>query len=326
MDGEELVRVRVTDSEDVGPTRWATLLGDVVRMLATHPYWLALTILSIGLHQALAPGLAWMGKSLVDRLNAGSLSSGETLMEALPVFGGVIVGLAVLKFGEKVLGKVYETRLVICLQRAYLERRERERDAEDISRILWDCKQAKKGLEVLYKDSWKMIVGTVSVIVWQMTLAPKWLPALLISVAPSLLAVFAFGPFIQKASLDILHFMGKVAVSTSSKQQEELYAHQESLFWGFVRFEVYRGGAEVVMELLMWIGVLLLLLTVYVFDLGILPREIQAGDLALYAVNLNLLSKPIGEIGKTYNKCREAYPALVRVLRPAPAPQERQSV
>jgi ABC-type multidrug transport system fused ATPase/permease subunit len=70
------------------------------------------------------------------------------------------------------------------------------------------------------------------------------------------------------------------------------------------------------MDLVTWFGLFILVLASSVLHLGLLPKQIEAGDLALFFVNLNLLSKPLAEIVKVYNKSREAYPALVRVLRP----------
>jgi len=83
-----------------------------------------------------------------------------------------------------------------------------------------------------------------------------------------------------------------------------------------VRLEALKAGAEVMMDLLTWFGLLLLVTLALVSNLDIWPQDITAGDLALFAVNLNLLSKPLGDIGKVYNQGREAYPALLRVLQP----------
>lgn len=80
--------------------------------------------------------------------------------------------------------------------------------------------------------------------------------------------------------------------------------------------EIFKSSTEILMDLVTWFGLLMLVLVSSVFHLGLLPNQIEAGDLALFVVNLNLLSKPLGEIVKVYNKGREAYPALMRVLRP----------
>jgi ABC-type multidrug transport system fused ATPase/permease subunit len=70
------------------------------------------------------------------------------------------------------------------------------------------------------------------------------------------------------------------------------------------------------MDLLTWFGLLVIVILASVFHLKIVPQDIQAGDLVLFWANLNLLSKPLGDIVKVYNKARESYPALMRILRP----------
>ncbi|PLZ86950.1 hypothetical protein CI594_21705, partial [Fischerella thermalis CCMEE 5196] len=231
-------------------------------------------------------------------------------------FGGLLLGLGLIKLGDKIIDKIFETRLIICLQRTYLQRREKERDAEDISHILYHCNRAKPGLDIIHKDSWKIISQTISVIIWQLTLAPAWLPALLIAVLPPILIGFIFGQFIQKASLKMLTAQENIAASTTEAKRLELIEHQESFFRHTIRLELFKSGTEILMDLLTWFGLLVLVLLSSVFHIGIVPKEIQAGDLVLFWSNLNLLSKPLGDIVKVYNKAREAYPALLRVLRP----------
>jgi ABC-type multidrug transport system fused ATPase/permease subunit len=300
----------------LGGDNWLVLTRNILVVIFRHPFWLAASIISTIIHAALEPSLAWIGKSFVEKLQVDGDAIGSSLMEYALVFGGLIVGLGVTKFGNQILNKIYESRLIIVLQRAYLELRGKERGAEDVSRILYDCEQAKKGLDILYKDSWKIVSQTISVVVWQLTLAPSWLPALFLTVIPPLFLVFTFGRLIQVASKEILGLQGKIANSTDRKKSLELFTHQEAFFRHSLRLEFFKSGAEVLMELLTWIGLLLLVMLALVFDLGILPRNIQAGDLALFAVNLNLLAKPLGEIVKVYNKGRESYPAVVRVLQP----------
>jgi ABC-type multidrug transport system fused ATPase/permease subunit len=300
----------------LGGDNWLVLTRNILVVIFRHPFWLAASIISTIIHAALEPSLAWIGKSFVEKLQVDGDAIGSSLMEYALVFGGLIVGLGVTKFGNQILNKIYESRLIIVLQRAYLELRGKERGAEDVSRILYDCEQAKKGLDILYKDSWKIVSQTISVVVWQLTLAPSWLPALFLTVIPPLFLVFTFGRLIQGASKEILGLQGKIANSTDRKKSLELFTHQEAFFRHSLRLEFFKSGAEVLMELLTWIGLLLLVMLALVFDLGILPRNIQAGDLALFAVNLNLLAKPLGEIVKVYNKGRESYPAVVRVLQP----------
>lgn len=295
---------------------WLNLTKNIFLVIFSHPFWLAAAIISTIIHAALEPSLAWIGKTFVEKLQADGDAIASSLWEYALVFGGLIVGLGVTKFGNQIINKVYESRLIICLQRAYLQLRGQENGAEDVSRILYDCEEAKRGLDILYKDSWKIVSQTISVVVWQLTLAPNWLPALFLTVIPPLFLVFTFGRLIQGASKEILGLQGKIAKSTHREKLLELFNHQEEFFQQSLRLEVFKSGAEVLMELLTWIGLLFLVMLALIFDVGILPRNIQAGDLALFAVNLNLLAKPLGEIVKVYNKGRQSYPAVLRVLQP----------
>lgn len=295
---------------------WLELVHEVFQVILSYPLWLLLSILSTILHAALAPSLAWIGKSFVDDLQKPDTALQGSLLEYAVVFGGVIAGLAVVKFGNQILNKIYESRLIIVIQRRYLERRGTSRGAEDVSRLLYDTERAKKGLDIIYKDSWSIVSQMVSVIVWQLSLAPQWLPALILAVVPPMALVLLFGPWIQQASLEILGLQGQIAGSTGRDRQLQLFRHQEAFFRYGVRLEALKAGAEVMMDLLTWLGLLLLVALALVINLDILPQEITAGDLALFAVNLNLLSKPLGDVVKVYNKGRESYPAVLRVLRP----------
>lgn len=296
--------------------RLASLFFEMLRVLLVHPYWLIASIISTVVNAALAPSQAWMWKSFIDGLKGGGEAQSSSLITYVLLFGGLHVGLGLLAYIDKVLNRAYDLRQIITLQRTYLERRGQEQGAQDISRILFDCDRAKAGLDLFYKDSGHIIAGTISVIIWQLKLAPQWLPALLFGVIPPVLIVFTFGRFIQKASQNILSLQGKIAASTSNQEKVELFSHQESLFRQSMLLEFFMSGTDHVMDLVKWFGLLLFVLISSVFHLGLLPSEIKAGDLILFAMNLDTLSKPLGDIGRVYSKARQAYPALLRVLRP----------
>jgi ABC-type multidrug transport system fused ATPase/permease subunit len=295
---------------------WLVLGREIMQVILSYPLWLVLSILSTILHAALEPSLAWMGKSFVDDLQKQNTALEGSLMGYALRFGGVIVGLAVIKFGNQIFNKIYESRLIIVLQRRYLERRRKAREAQDVSRLLYDTEQAKKGLDIIYKDSWSIVAQMVSVIVWQLSLAPQWLPALVLTVVPPMIIVLLFGKWIQQASLETLELQGQIAGSTGRDRQLQLFRHQEAFLRYGVRLEALKAGAEVMMDLLTWFGLLLLAILALVVHISVLPQDITSGDLALFAVNLNLLSKPLGSIVKVYNKGRESYPAVLRVLQP----------
>jgi ABC-type multidrug transport system fused ATPase/permease subunit len=293
-----------------------SLFIDMLRVLLIYPQWLVAAIISTIVVSALEPSLAWMGKKVVDDFKKGNVDVNSSLMNYILVFGGLLLGLGLIKLGDKIIDKIFETRLIICLQRTYLQRRKKECDSEDISHILYHCNRAKPGLDIIHKDSWKIVSQTISVIIWQLTLAPAWLPALLIAVIPPVLIGFIFGQFIQTASLKMLTAQENIAASTTEAKRLELIEHQESFYRHTIRLEMFKSGTEILMDLLTWFGLLVLVLLSSVLHVGVVPKEIQAGDLVLFWGNLNLLSKPLGDIVKVYNKAREAYPALLRVLRP----------
>jgi ABC-type multidrug transport system fused ATPase/permease subunit len=286
------------------------------QVLLTYPGWFAASILSTIVVVGLEPSLAWLSKTVVDDLKKGKVDLDASLLRYALIFGGLLLGLGLLKFGDKLIDKIYELKLVIRLQQIYLQRRTQDRGIEDVSRVIFDCEKSKAGLDIIHKDAGKIIFQTISVIVWQFSLAPQWLPALLIAVFPPILVGFVFGRFIQRSSLNRLKAQQAIASSTGAHQQAEFQQQQQHFFRHTLQLEIFKSSTEILMDLVTWFGLLMLILTSIVFHLGLVPQQIEAGDLALFFVNLNLLSKPLGEIVKVYNKSREAYPALVRVLRP----------
>lgn len=181
-----------------------SILWDMFQVLLTYPGWFAASILSTVVVVGLEPSLAWLSKTVVDDLKKGKVDLDSSLLQYGMIFGGLLLGLGILKFGDKLIDKIYELKLVIRLQRLYLQRRLEDRGVEDISRVIFDCEKSKAGLDIIHKDAGKIIFQTISVIVWQFSLAPQWLPALLIAVFPPILVGLVFGPFIQRASLNRL--------------------------------------------------------------------------------------------------------------------------
>jgi ABC-type multidrug transport system fused ATPase/permease subunit len=293
-----------------------SILWDMFQVLLTYPGWFAASILSTIVVVSLEPSLAWFSKTVVDNLKKGKVDLDSSLLQYGMIFAGLLLGLGLLKFGDKLIDKIYELKLVIRLQQIYLQRRTEDRGVEDISRVIFDCEKSKAGLDIIHKDAGKIIFQTISVIVWQFSLAPQWLPALLIAVVPPVFVGFVFGPFIQRSSLNRLRAQQAIASSTGADQQAEFQQHQHQFFRHTLRLEVFKSSTEILMDLVTWFGLLMLVLASLILPIRLLPQQIEAGDLALFVVNLNLLSKPLGEIVKVYNKGREAYPALVRVLRP----------
>ncbi|NJK29356.1 MAG: ABC transporter ATP-binding protein [Acaryochloris sp. SU_5_25] len=295
-----------------------SLVKEMCQVLLEYPRWLAASILSTVVVVGLEPSLAWVGKRFIDDLKKDQTDYTVLLPNYIVLFGGLLLGLGLLKFGDKMIDKIYELKLVIRLQRLYLERRGCDRGAEDISRVIIDSEKAKAGLDIIHKDAGKIVFQSISVILWQLTLAPQWLPALLIAVLPPMLIGFIFGRFIQRASLGRLQAQQHIATSTSEAKRLELHTHQAKFMQHTIRLEIFKSSTEILMDLVQWFGLLMLVLLNSILPINLVPQNIQAGDLVLFIANLNLLSKPLGEIVKVYNKTREAYPALMRVFRPEP--------
>jgi len=51
-------------------------------------------------------------------------------------------------------------------------------------------------------------------------------------------------------------------------------------------------------------------------DVGPSLSDITLAELSALVINLRLLSKPLGNVGRVYTRWQEAYPALVRSLIP----------
>jgi hypothetical protein len=58
---------------------------------------------------------------------------------------------------------------------------------------------------------------------------------------------------------------------------------------------------------------------IYWLHIGSSVRDISLAELSALVVNLRLLVKPLGDIGRVYTRWREAYPALLRSLTPEDA-------
>jgi ABC-type multidrug transport system fused ATPase/permease subunit len=292
------------------------VIREVFRILWSYPWWFVAAIASTIIVVGVEPSFALVGKNFLDGLKKDKIDIDSSLLSYGLLFARMILGRGLLKFGDKMIDKIYELKLIIRLQRFYLESRDRDRGTEDISRVIFDCERAKAGLDIVYKDASNIIFQTISVVIWQLAIAPKWLPILLITVIPPTFFGFAFGGKIQRTSLNRLQAQQNIAASTGLAQQQELHEHQHTFMGQTIRMEVYKFLTETIMDLLTWIGLLLLVLTNSVFKMDFLPQQIEAGELLLFIANLNSLSKPLGSIVKVNNKAREAYPALLRILMP----------
>ncbi len=304
--------------DDPVPYR-GTVLREMVRTMLSHPYLLGAALITMALNSSLKPAFGLMGKLAADDLSESGLRS-EVALPYAPWLALLLVGWLTLQFSTEFARKTYRARMTICLQRIYLARITGTENQSDVARILWDATQGERGIQVVYEDAPQIIAPAVAVLGWQLVVAPKWLPALLVAVLPTFIAVFVFGPFIQRSSLRILEDIGAVAQSTEGRKLADVHQNQESLFRSFVRFELFRSGSNAILDALFWSGILLVICVDVFLRIPVVPAGAKIGDPIFFFVQLWLLSSPLARVGKTYNKLRAAYPAMLRVYRPGEEP------
>lgn len=292
------------------------LLPEMFRLLARLALPLSGLLLALGIYAALSPAFAWLSKQVVHRIEKGETDPWSLLPEFLPLFLAISAGLFVAEFSEKMLSKVMEFRLIIALQRSYLERRLAANVPQDVAHVLYGSDVAKKGFQVLYQDSWKIVTVTSSVLIWQLSIGPEWIPLLVASVVPTVVFVWFFGARIQKGSREILDLQSQITEATGNEQRERLHDRQERLFRVNLRFHVLKWLAEDASDVVMWLAFAASVGLAYWFSLDSSVRGITLAELSALVVNLRLLVKPLGDIGRVYTRWREAYPALLRSLTP----------
>jgi ABC-type multidrug transport system fused ATPase/permease subunit len=288
---------------------------DYLAVIVSNPWPVAALMALLAAQAALEPAAAWIAKTVIDFAAAPGFSIEGFVADYALIFFAIFAAQSVVKFGEKIANKAVETRLIITLQRTYLARRAQEDAATDASLVLWGCEQAKKGVEVIYKDAWKIVATTTSVLVWQVSLGAEWLPLMLLAVLPSLALVWAFGGAIQRYSQSILDLQRALAASTRRDQSLHFEQHQETWFRQTLLMEGVKWVVDDALDLVMWAMLIALVLLAWRLDLGLLPATIELGGAAAFLVNVRLIAKPLGDIGKVYGKWREAFPAATRVFQ-----------
>jgi len=292
------------------------LLVEMFKLLGKLYLPLAGLLFSLVITAALSPSFAWLSKQVVERIERGETDPWSLLPEFLPMFLGISAGLFIGEFGEKMLSKIMEFRLIIALQRSYLERRQHASVSKDVAHVLYGSDVAKKGFQVIYQDAWRIVTVTASVLIWQLSLGPEWIPLLLASVLPTVIYVWFFGPRIQKGSREILDLQSKITEATGKEQRANLHTHQEQLFRVSLRFHVLKWLAEDASDVVMWLAFAVAVSIAYSLNIGGSIRNITLAELSVLVVNLRLMAKPLGDIGRVYTRWREAYPALLRSLTP----------
>jgi len=293
-----------------------TILKDIVQTLKSSYAWLLLFLAVTAAQAALAPSVAWITKEVIDYARIDTASVEGIVLQFGPIWLLISCSMILFKFGDKFLNKIVQMRVLISLQRVYLDRDKVEHDAKDASRVLYGADVARKGMELFYKDSWRIITQITSVLLWQLSLAPEWIPLMLMSVIPSMLFVWFLGPYIQRSSLGILNLQGLLVEHTRRVFRREFAAKQEALYKESLRFEVFKWTADEAMNILTWIILALLIAFAWHFQLSLLPNKLDLAEVGAFIVNLRLLAKPMGNVSKVYTKWCEAKPAMIQIFQP----------
>jgi len=302
-------------------TPMATLVYEMARMMFAHPWLLALTILPNIVTPALQPVQAWLAKEVLARVAKGDTRFAlPELLQYAPYAVAVFLGLGLLHLFEKVGNRMFDDRLLIDVQRAWFERRGTGCVGEQVARATNDCKNTVKIFDLLQKELWVVLVGVPAVLIWQLTLSPELLPALLFSALVPFAASLLFGGLLQHLSHRGLLLLGSVSSAVARGDRGDLHRGQEQLYRNRVRFELSKQASEVIADLAFWLALVLVLLLSIGGIWPLLPAELSAAQIGVFLVNLNLLNKPLQAMARMHNKSREAWPSVRRALRPHETP------
>ena len=292
------------------------LARDIWSVIWSNPPWFLAHLATLAAFNMLEPGLAWVAQDAVKALEQVQGSLATLVLPNAHLYLALAAGLAALRLAEHLARKVYESTIVFALQRLLLHRRPVARAGEDATRMVYDCLEAKKSLSPLYSNLWRDSFRLVSVVLWQLSLAPAWLPGLLLSLLPSVAGIMWLAPRMQRAKQQVLEDNCRVTAHAPGGATPELLASQQRLLGRFVRLETWTGAMEALLSLSAWPMLLLLVAACQALGLPLIPPQLALGELAAVLVGLSLLYKPVAEIGKSYATLRGNWPALMRTLYP----------
>lgn len=293
------------------------LSRELLSIMLQHPWLLLLAILPNILTPALEPAKAWITKEVLNEVSKGDhLFLLTDLLSYAPIAVGVFLVLGLLKMAEKITSRMLNDRLLIDLQRAWFDRRTQDCIGAQVARSMNDCENARKILDLFQKEFWRVSVGLPAVIIWQLSLSPTMLPALLVASIVPFLTALLFGGLIQQYSSNILKLVSNVSSAVATGNKEQLYSQQELFYKNRIRFEFWKQSSEVTADFAYWLGLVMVLLLAVFNILPVLPEAVSATEIGVFLVNLKLINSPLSDISKVYNKVREAWPAVVRTLAP----------
>lgn len=296
---------------------WNSLLKEMLQIMLRHPWLLAAAILPNVIKPAVEPIQAWLAKEVLAEISKGERLFWVTdLLEYAPLAIGIFFGLGLLHIAEKLTNRMLDDRLLISLQRTWFERRGEGCVGEQVARSMNDCENARKILDLFQKELWLVAVGLPAVILWQLSLAPELLPALLVASTLPFLMALLFGGLIQRYSLNVLRLVAAVGSAVARGERADLYREQEGFYRNRIRFELWKQMSEATADFAYWVSLVLVLLLTASGLWPLLPEQLSAAQIGVFLINLKLISKPLSEITKVYNKWREGWPAVRRTLRP----------
>ncbi len=294
-----------------------TLLGELVALMLVHPWLLALTILPNIISPAVAPVQAWLAKEVLQEVSRGErLFSLVELLAYAPYAVCIFLGLSLLHIAEKVTNRMYDDRLLIDVQRRWFEIRGEASAGDHVAKATNDCKNVVKIFDLAQKDMWVVLVGVPAVLIWQTTLAPEMLPALLVSAFVPFFASLMFGTLIQRLSHAGLLLFSSVSSAIADGDRSKMHVEQEKLYSNRIRFELWKQASEAISDFAFWVSLVFLLVVSLTGLWPLLPDQLSAAQIGVFLVNLRLLNQPLSAVTKMHNKIRESWPSVRRSLRP----------
>jgi hypothetical protein len=291
----------------------AHLAAEMAATLWRLRWFVAALMAALAAKAAAMPAYAWLARDAVAALRLPEATLGGLVADLAPVAAAVLLAVACCEFAEKIASKAMEARILVNLQRTYLERRLAEDAPRDVSQVLFGCEVARKGFEAVYKDGWRIPAEITGVLAWQLTLGAEWVPLMLAAVLPALACVWLLGHRLEAISGQILGWQRHIAATTGRGREGDFAATQERIFRGTLRFEVLKWLTERGLDAMLWSFVGASALLAWYLAPALLPGGGEIAGAAAFLVNLRLLMKPLSDIGKVYVKWREASPAIAAV-------------
>ncbi len=276
---------------------------------------------------ALSPSIGWMGKQVVDGLEAAEFGLAGLLLTNGWAFGLLFTALTMLEIADKPVGKWIESRLVIELQNTYLAARRAAHATDDAALMLYGAEEAKRGLKILIDDVPKLVFTLASVSIWQMALAPEWLPFMMVAVLPAMLWLWVLSRPVQSHALHALDAQMEIAGATTRDRAAHLSSQQGRWMRASIFIDLFKGLGESGLVWMIWASFVTSVLTVLLLvPDSALGRQMSPGEFIVTMVNLGLFVDPLAKLGKIVMHFSQSRPALAHALGLVPNLNEARTV